>query len=235
MERIINASSNEDDIVLAPFCGCGTTVTVAEKLSRKWIGIDITHLAISLMKHRLEDTFGNEVEYDVVGEPVDLRGAEQLTKEDPYQFQWWALGLVGARPAKSEQKRGADKGIDGYIYFHDDPKKKETKEVIIQVKSGHVNVGQIVNLKGVVEREKAQIGVFIALKKPTKPMQVEAVSSGYYRSPLGHNYPKIQILTIKELLEGKKIDYPVRARGIDATFRKAEKHEQKNQQKEMEL
>lgn len=233
LDRIIKASSNEGDIILDPFCGCGTTIAVAEKLKREWIGIDITHLAISLMKHRLEDTFGNEVEYDVIGEPVDLRGAEQLAKEDPYPFQWWALGLVGARPAESEQKKGPDKGIDGYIYFHDDPKKKETKEVIIQVKSGHVNVGQIVNLKGVIEREKAQIGVFITLQEPTKPMKVEAVSSGYYKSPLGHNYPKIQILTVKELLEGKRISRPLGAIGIDATFRKAERHKEEGKQKEM--
>ncbi|GAI57739.1 unnamed protein product, partial [marine sediment metagenome] len=139
------------------------------------------------------------------------------------------------RPAKSEQKKGPDEGIDGYIYFHDDPKKKETKEVIIQVKSGHVNRGIIDALKGVVEKKNAQIGVFITLKEPTKPMIVESVSSEYYKSPLGHNYPKIQILTVKELLEGKKIDYPIRARGVDATFRKAERHEQKGQQKEMEL
>ena len=235
LERIINASGNEGDIVLDPFCGCGTTVTVAEKLKRKWIGIDITHLAISLMRNRLNDTFGSGIDYKVIGEPVDLKGAEELANQDRYQFQWWALGLVGARPAKSEQKKGPDEGIDGYIYFHDDPKKKEAKEVIIQVKSGHAGSGMIDALKGVVEKKNAQIGVFITLEEPTKPMKTGAVSSGYYRSPLGHNYPKIQILTIKELLEGKKIDYPVRARGTDATFRKAERHEQKGQQKEMEL
>ena len=233
LERIIKVSSNEGDIVLDPFCGCGTTVTVAEKLKRRWIGIDITHLAVSLMKHRLKDTFENEVKYEVVGEPVDLKGAEELANQDRYQFQWWALGLVGARPAKSEQKKGADEGIDGYIYFHDDPKKKETKEVIIQVKSGNTNVSDIRDLRGVVKREEAQIGVFITLREPTKPMKTEAVSSGYYKSPLGHNYPKIQILTIKELLERKKIDYPVRARGIDTTFKKAERHKEESKQKEM--
>ncbi|GAI08977.1 unnamed protein product, partial [marine sediment metagenome] len=136
---------------------------------------------------------------------------------------------------KSEQKKGADEGIDGYIYFHDEPKGKETKEVILQVKSGNINVSGIRDLSGVVKREEAQIGVFITLREPTRPMKTGAVSSGYYRSPLGHNYPKIQILTIKELLEGKKIDYPVRARGIDATFRKAERYGQEGQQKEMEL
>ncbi len=235
LERIIKASSDNGSVVLDSFCGCGTTINVAEKLKRNWIGIDITHLAISLMRNRLNDTFGNEAEYQVIGEPVDLKGAEELATQDRYQFQWWALGLVGARPAKSEQKKGADEGIDGYIYFHDDPKKKETKEVIIQVKSGHAGSGMIDALKGVIEKKNAQIGVFITLEEPTKPMKTGAVSSGYYKSPLGHNYPKIQILTIKELLAGKKIDYPVRTRGIDVTFRKAERHKEESEQKEMEL
>lgn len=233
LERIIKASSNKEDIVLDAFCGCGTTIAMAEKLKRKWVGIDVTHLAISLMRNRLNDTFGNEVEYKVIGEPVDLRGAEALAEQDRYQFQWWALGLVGARPAKSEQKKGADEGIDGYIYFHDDPKKKETKEVILQVKSGHVGSGLIRDLRGVVEREGSQIGIFITLEESTKPMRTEAVSSGYYKSPLGHNYPKIQILTVKELLEGKRISRPLEATGIDATFRKAERHKEEGKQKEM--
>jgi len=219
LERIINASSNEGDIVLDPFCGCGTTITIAEKLKRKWIGIDITHLAISLMRHRLKDTFGDKVKYKVVGEPVDLRGAEELAKQDRYQFQWWALGLVGARPAENEKKKGADKGIDGYIYFHDEPQK--TKKIIIQVKSGHVNPGQIRDLRGTIERAQAQIGVFITLNEPTTGMRKEAVSAGYYRSPgWNKNYPKIQILTIKELLEGKGINYPPKT---SVTFKKAKK------------
>jgi len=221
LERIIKASSNEGDIVLDPFCGCGTTIVVAEKLRRKWIGIDITHLAISLMRHRLEDSFGEEVEYEVIGEPVDLKGAEELAKQDPYQFQWWALGLVGARPAESEKKKGADKGIDGYIYFHDEPKKGKTKAIILQVKSGHVNRGMIDALKGVVEREEAQIGVFITLTDPTRGMKEEALKTGFYKSPWGQ-HPRIQILTIKELLAGKKIDYPPR-RQTDVTFKKAER------------
>ncbi|KKK82449.1 hypothetical protein LCGC14_2803290, partial [marine sediment metagenome] len=234
-DYISNFELGEESVVLDPFCGCGTTIAVAEKLKREWVGIDIAHLAVSLMKHRLKNSFGNEVKYEVVGEPVDLKGAEELATQDRYQFQWWALGLVGARPAKSEQKKGADEGIDGYIYFHDDPKKKETKEVIIQVKSGHVGSSLIRDLKGVVEREGSQIGTFITLEESTKPMRTEAVSSGYYKSPLGHNYPKIQILTIQELLEGKRIDYPVRARGTDATFRKAERHKEEGKQKEMEF
>ena len=220
LERMINASSNEGDMVLDPFCGCGTTISVAEKLKRKWIGIDVTHLAISLMKHRLKDAFGDKVKFDVVGEPVDSKGAEALAKQDPYQFEWWALGLVGARPTGDDKKKGKDRGIDGYIYFHDEPQK--TKKIFIQVKSGHVNPGQIRDLRGVVEREQAQIGVFITLSKPTRGMIKEAVSAGFYKSlGWGKDYSKIQILTIEELLEGKGIEYPPKT---SVTFKKAEKH-----------
>jgi len=223
LERILKASSNEGNIVLDPFCGCGTTITVAEKLKRKWIGIDVTHLAISLMRHRLKDAFGDKLKFDVIGEPVDLRGAETLAKQDPYQFQWWALGLVGARPAESEQKKGKDKGIDGYIYFYDETQK--TKKIIIQVKGGAVNPGYIRDLKGTMERSNAQIGVFITLKPPTKGMKEEAGISGFYKSPgWNKNYPKLQILTIEELLQGKNIDYPPKT---SVTFKKAEKHKEK--------
>ena len=225
LERIIKASSNEGDLVLDPFCGCGTTITVAEKFKRRWIGIDITHLAITLIKHRLENTFSNEVKYQIIGEPVDLKGAEELAREDPYQFQWWALGLVGARPTKSEEKKGADKGTDGCIYFHDDPKMIKTKAIIIQVKCGHINRGMIDALKGVVEREKAQIGVFITLQKPTRPMQKEALSAGFYESPSGKLYPKIQIITIEDLISGNKnIERPPKVASNDITFKKAERH-----------
>ena len=236
LEKIIKASSNEGDLVLDPFCGCGTTITVAEKLRRKWIGIDITHLAISLIKHRLEDSFGEEVEYEVIGEPTDLKGAEELAKQDPYQFQWWALGLVGARPAESEKKKGADKGIDGHIYFHDEPKKGKTKAIIIQVKCGHINRGMIDALKGVVEREKAQIGTFITLQEPTKPMQKEALSAGFYKSPSGKSYPKIQILKIEDLINGNKnIERPPKVAINDVTFKKAKKHIYKGEQGELKL
>ncbi|MBU4483162.1 MAG: restriction endonuclease [Actinobacteria bacterium] len=225
LERIIKASSNKGDVVLDPFCGCGTTITVAEKLERKWIGIDITHLAISLMKLRLEDTFGDGINYEVIGEPVDLEGAKALAQQDPYQFQWWVLGLVGARPFESEKKRGADRGIDGCIYFHDDPNMKKTKQIILQVKSGHVNRGMIDALKGVVERENAELGIFITLQSPTRPMIKEAVSSGFYKSPSGKNYPKIQILTIEELLyKNKNIERPPKVAISDITFKKTKRH-----------
>jgi DNA modification methylase len=237
LELLIKVSSDKGDIVLDPFCGCGTTITVAEKLKRKWIGIDITHLAVSLMKHRLENSFGNNINYKVVGEPADLKGAEELAREDPYQFQWWTLGLVGARPAESEKIKGADKGIDGCIYFHDEPKMIKTKAIIIQVKCGHINRGMIDALKGVIEREKAQIGVFITLQKPTKPMQKEAFSAGFYESPSGKHYPKIQILTIEDLIKGSKnIERPPKIAINDITFKKAKRYNYKKvEQGELKL
>jgi hypothetical protein len=221
LERIIEASSNKGQVVLDPFCGCGTAVAVAHRLKRKWIGIDITCLAIALIKNRLQDTFSAKIKnsYTVIGEPVSLFESENLAKEDPYQFQWWALGLVGARPV--EGKKGTDKGIDGRIYFHEG--KGETKQVIISVKAGKVTVSQLRDLKGVVEREKAQIGVLISMQEPTKQMRTEAASSGFYKSLWG-NHPKIQALTIQEILNGKPIDYP-RHEGTDLTFKKAKRVE----------
>jgi SAM-dependent methyltransferase len=134
-------------LVLDPFCGCGTAIAVAQRLNRRWIGIDITHLAVALIKHRLHDMFGNRVQYKVVGEPVSLPDAKALAEYDPYQFQWWALGLVGARPI--EEKKGADRGIDGRLYFHDeaDSKKGRTKQIILSVKSGKVSVKDVRDLR----------------------------------------------------------------------------------------
>ncbi len=221
LERIITASSNEGDVVLDPFCGCGTAISVAQRLKRRWIGIDITHLAIGLIKKRLDDAFGESVRatYEVIGEPVDLKGAEALAKEDPYQFQWWALSLVGARPL--EKKKGADQGIDGRLYFHDE-KGGKTKQIILSVKAGKLHAPYVRDLRGVIEREKAEIGVLISMEPPTKPMLKEAVEAGFYKPPgLADKYPRIQILSIAELLEGKKIDYPRYA--ADATFKKAPK------------
>jgi hypothetical protein len=232
LERIIKASSNEGDIVMDPFCGCGTTISAAQKLKRRWIGIDITHLAINLIKHRLHNAFGKRVEktYTVLGEPTSLPDAAQLAKEDPYQFQWWALGLVGARPV--EGKKGADKGIDGRLYFHDDPKGK-TKQIILSVKAGEtVTVSHVRDLRGVVDREKAEMGVLLCMAETTKPMRAEAASVGFYNSPWGKKYPRLQILTIAELLKGKEIDYP--PTGANVTFKKAPKSEA-DEQKALDL
>jgi site-specific DNA-methyltransferase (adenine-specific) len=234
LERIIQASSNKGDLVLDPFCGCGTTVAVAQRLKRRWIGIDITHLAIGLMRHRLRDTFGEEIEreYKVVGEPISVPDAQALAESDPYQFQWWALGLVGARPV--EQKKGADKGIDGRLYFHDDAKGK-TKQVILSVKAGSTGRAHMHELRGVVEREQAEIGVLITMQEPTQPMRAEAASAGFYHSP-GWNtdHPRLQILTVAELLRGKGIDMPP-LRQVSTTFRRAPRSRRVSEQGELEL
>ena len=216
LERIISASSNEGDIVLDPFCGCGTTVHAAQKLKRVWAGIDITHLAISLIEKRLKDAFPG-IQYDVHGVPKDLAGAQALAAQDKYQFQWWAVSLVNAVPFAGK-KKGADSGIDGLIYFK--PDGKTTEKAIVSVKGGeNVNVGMIRDLAHVVDREKARIGVFITLAEPTGPMKTEAVKTGYYETLYG-KYPKIQILTIQELFEGKQPNIPL----VDsASFKKAPK------------
>jgi len=221
LEKIVLSSSQERDVVLDPFCGCGTTVAVSQKFNREWIGIDITHLAVGLMKHRLLDSFGDQVDYEVIGEPVSLEGANALAKQNPYQFQWWALGLVGAR--RNEQKKGADAGIDGRLYFHDDPK-GDTKQVIISVKAGKPHLSYMRDLRGVIDREQAEIGVLITMQDPTKPMRSEAASGGFYESPWGENYPKLQILTIEDLLKGEKIDMPP-IRQVNQTYRQAPRHQ----------
>lgn len=219
LERLIRASSNEGDVVLDPFCGCGTTIAVAQRLKRRWFGIDITQLAITLIRQRLQNAFRGRAKYQVIGEPVSLSDAKALANQDPFQFQWWALGLVGARPM--EQKKGADRGIDGRIYFHDAPKAGKTKQIILSVKGGHTSVKDVRDLLGVVQRENAEVGVLLTLEEPTRPMRSEAAGAGFYKSPLGGKYPRLQILTIEQLLTGQRIDYPAASQQVDVTFKKA--------------
>ena len=233
LERIISASSNEGDVVLDPFCGCGTAIAAAERLNRNWIGIDVTHIAITLIRHRLRDSFGEELRpYTVLGDPKDLPSAASLAQNDRYQFEWWTLGLVDARPAQDKQK-GADSGVDGYINFFDDGSGK-AKRVIVQVKSGHVQRNQIATLKGDMEREKAEIGLFITLEPPTAPMRKEAATAGFYEPShfLNHKFPRVQILTIEELQSGAQAQYP--RFGPEATFRKAPRRQRpQREQKRM--
>ena len=209
LERIVLASSDAGDVVLDPFCGCGTAVAVAERLKRKWIGIDITHLAVALMKHRLNTKFGisQGVDYSVIGEPVDVGSARALAEQDRYQFQFWALSLLGARPQQYDH-RGADRGIDGILHFINGPR-RSTRRAIIQVKSGRVSVSHIRDLVGTVERENAAMGLFITLETPTRAMTSEAVSAGFYHSVLWQrDYPKIQIRTVQDLLNGNEFEMP---------------------------
>jgi len=217
LERIVSASSNPGDVVLDPFCGCGTAIAAAQVLGRLWIGIDITHLAITLIKTRLKDSFGDSLTFTVTGEPVSVQDAERLAESNPYQFQWWALGLVGARPV--EQKKGADHGIDGRIIFRGD-KPGDFESVILSVKAGHTGPAHVRDLKGVLDREKAVIGVLISMQEPTSPMKTEAVTAGFYSSRWGNRYPKVQLLTVTELLAGKKIEMPP-IQHVGATFKKA--------------
>ena len=215
LERIINASSNEGDVILDPFCGCGTAVHAAEKLRRNWIGIDITNLAISLIEKRLRDAF-HDIKFITHGTPKDMDGARALAEADKYQFQWWAVSLVNAVPFGGK-KKGADGGIDGIIYFK--PDGRNTEKAIVSVKGGNnVGVSMIRDLAHVIEREKAQIGVFITIAEPTEPMFKEAIKAGYYQTEYG-KYPKIQILSIRQLFDGRKPEIPL----IDnSSFKKAE-------------
>ena len=222
LERIILASSRKGDLVLDPFCGCGTAIAAAHKLNRRWIGIDITHLAISLQKYRLADMFElvSGKDYEVIGEPTTVEGARALAQDSAndgrYQFEWWALSLLRAKPVggktgSRQGRKGADKGIDGIISFfdEDDRGRKKPRKVIVQVKSGTVKSGDIRDLKGTVEREKAVIGVFITLEKPTATMSKEALAAGYYESPRwGRRYRRLQILTIGDLFGGASVDMP---------------------------
>jgi DNA modification methylase len=228
LARILLASSNEGDMILDPFCGCGTAIAVAESLGRRWIGIDITHLAISLMRNRLQTAFGAALSpFEVIGDPKDLESAAALAAEDRYQFEWWALGLVEAWPAQ-DKKKGADSGIDGYIAFFDDNTGK-AKRIIVQVKSGHVGATHVRDLKGTLEREKVAIGVLVTLEEPTKPMKTEAVSAGFYDSEhFKGEYPRLQILTVRELLAGAKVRFP--QMGMGATFKAAPKKHRGEQQ-----
>ncbi len=226
LERILSASSNEDDLVLDPFCGCGTTIHAAQKLKRRWIGIDITHLAIALQKYRLKDAFNlmEKADYALIGEPQDVAAARQLAQDDRYQFQWWALSLIQAQPVKGQLgsktgKKGKDEGIDGVITFLDDPKRKPQK-LLVQVKSGKVKSGDIRDLVGAVEREQAAIGVFLTLEPPTKDMEKEAIAAGTYHSTVWNkSFPKIQILTIEDIFNGATVKMPPSA----STYKKAQR------------
>jgi len=211
LQRIIESSCLPGGVVLDPFCGCGTSVVVAERNSREWKGIDITHLAVTLMKHRLQREFGPTVGFAVVGEPTTADDAAILARDDPYQFQLWALGLVGARP--DAVQRGADAGIDGRLYFHDEDLGGDTKQIVISVKGGrNVGVAMVRDLGHILNREHAEIGVLLSMAEPTQPMRAEAAGASFYKSPLTDSrHPKLQILTVAQLLTGQGIDYP---RGI---------------------
>jgi site-specific DNA-methyltransferase (adenine-specific) len=207
LERVIRASSNEGDVVLDPFCGCGTTIAVAERLKRRWIGIDATHLAINVI--RSSDRFKG-VDFEVRGEPATLREARQLALADPVQFQWWMLGRVGARPV--DRKRGLELGLDGELFFSDAPHGAHDKRIVISVQSGKPHASSIRELRKALLRERADMGALLTLHDPTQDMLAEAARAGVCESPLG-SQPRIQIVTAARLLAGQSIDY----RGTNVT------------------
>lgn len=210
LDRIIKASSNEGDVVLDPFCGCGTTVNVAERLHRRWIGVDITYLAINLIKRRLHDSFSPEelAPFEVIGVPADASSAAALAEVNRHQFEWWALDMVEAAPAQ-DKKKGADRGVDGVLYFQEKDDGPYHK-IIVQVKSGHVNAATVRELEGTRKQEKAEIAALLTLKPPTRPMKEAAAAVDPFvpeRFP-ELSFPRLQILTIAELFAGKQLDYP---------------------------
>jgi site-specific DNA-methyltransferase (adenine-specific) len=236
LERIVQASSNPGDVVLDPFCGCGTAIAAAEKLGRRWIGIDITYLSINLIENRMKRMFPSG-QFVVEGKPQDLGSAKNLAERDRFQFQWWALSLVGAKPLGGTElggkgKKGSDKGIDGVINYIDTAK-QELKRVLVQVKSGHVNSATVRDLRGVIQREEVEIGVLITLDPPTRDMTTEASIAGLYQSEFwGRSFPRLQILTIEQLLAGASVQMPPET----GTFMAAQKvRKQEGKQGEFEL
>lgn len=210
LERIIGASSRKGDWVLDPFCGCGTAIDAAEKMNRHWVGIDVTYLAVNIIKSRMHDSYPR-AKFRIEGEPQELEAAKELAK-DRYQFQWWALSLVGARPVGSsndgrEGKKGADEGIDGWLRFGDGNGRIE--RIVVQVKSGHVGVKDIRELRDVVSRQRAAMGIFITLEEPTSEMVKEVKATEPFKHPTWqHEYPRLQIMTIDRLLKGEMPDIP---------------------------
>ncbi len=203
LERIIAASSNEGDVVLDPFCGCGTTIHAAEKLRRQWIGIDVTHLAIALIERRLREAFPG-IAYEVIGVPRDFGSAEALAGRDKHEFQKWAITLIpDAQPWKGGQK-GADTGIDGIVYLRTG--KSKTDKAIVEVKGGEtVGVDFVHKLKSVIEREKALCGLLLSLRSPSRQAVSEAASAGFAEIDMGAGsarFPRIQLLGIEGLLAG---------------------------------
>lgn len=207
LERIIAASSNPGDVVLDPFCGCGTTVDAAQRLGRRWKGIDITYLAIDLIDTRLRDTYGDDVAntYEIVGIPKDLQSARSLFARNPFDFERWAVSLVDGTP---NERQVGDRGSDGVITFPLDERNRG--RVTVSVKGGRmVNPGMVRDLAGTVEAERSKMGVLITMDEPTTGMAEAARLSGTYHHALtGRDYPKVQILSVASLLAGKKVAMP---------------------------
>ncbi|MGP8232232.1 MAG: DNA methyltransferase [Methylovirgula sp.] len=225
LERIIKASSNEGDVVLDAFCGCGTTVEAAEKLGRSWVGIDVAHYAITLIENRLNQSYPN-AKFEIQGRPTTLEGARDLARRDKHQFQWWAAWRLGSQSYR-ETKRGADRGIDGNIFFANGP--YGTGRIIVSVKGGeNIGVHDVRDLRGVIEREDAEMGILVTLADPTTPMKNEAVAAGFLRNSAHGRLPRLQVATVADILDGyppKLPPLPQPAYGPTAPPRKRDKEQ----------
>lgn len=208
LERIVATSSNEGDVVLDPFCGCGTTIDAAQRLGRSWIGIDVTYLSVDLIRKRLRDTYGEAInkQYEVHGIPQDVSGAQAMFDNNPFEFERWAVSLIDGQP---NEKQVGDKGIDGIVRFPID-KKMTAGKVVVSVKGGkQINPAMVRDLVGTVNTQRAEMGVLILMHPPTKGMKDAARTSGVYEWALmGRKYPKVQIITIPDLFGGKAVDIP---------------------------
>ena len=233
LERILAASSNSGDIILDPFCGCGTTVHAAEKLNRQWIGIDVTHLAIGLIETRLYDAFEGEAEFRVHGVPQDIAGAQDFFDRDDRtkkEFEKWAVRLIKAY-SQSGGKKGADGGIDGIFRFG----REKQHKAIVSVKGGkNLGVGMIRDLDAVVTEQKAQIGIFLTLHAPTRPMVDWAKGAGTYEVECFDPVPRIQIVTIERALKDgpRAVNTPLRH---GSPFKKAAREEDRTAQGKLEI
>jgi DNA modification methylase len=225
MERIIRASSDEGDVVLDAYCGCGTTIAVAEKFRRKWIGIDITYQSISLVQRRLEDMFTQDVLVNVTtdGIPRDMASAVALAhkKDDRLrkEFEKWAVLTYSNNRAVINEKKGADAGIDGRAYFK--VGSKDNAKIIFQVKSGGVDRKDVATLRGDMDRERAAMAVLITLEQPTKPMLEEAKGVGRFKhEDMGRDYDRISIVPVDDIVEhNKRLEIPMSLEVLKAAQR----------------
>ena len=208
LDRIIKASSNEGDTILDPFCGCGTAIHASQKMNRNWIGIDITHLAIGLIEKRMRDAFGIKV--DVRGTPTSLDSAKDLARRNKFQFEAWAVTLIPN--VLPNTKQVGDKGVDGRGYIqlgkNKDGKRIDAK-IIVSVKGGgNLTPSMVRDLVGTLRNEKAELGVFVCLKEPTRKMKEAAATAGVFETPFGESHPKLQIYTITDYFNGIKPNLP---------------------------
>lgn len=231
LERIIRASSNVGDVIMDPFCGCGTAIAAAEKLGRRWIGIDVTHLAISLIKKRVTDHFP-DAKFQVVGEPRSLDDAQALFKQSAFQFESWAVSLIGGQPFKSTG--GGDTGMDGFLYFQDFD--GNYHRIIIEVKGGGYQPKDVRSLAHVLGREESPMGILIALEPPTKGMLSAAAELGKWSMPGSRkSYPVLQIMTIQDFFDGKKPELPDTSETLKKAKREVREREKKKNQPKLGL